>query len=185
MEPVVSFLCQLSIDPARNVYLRRQCARSVALCTFLYLEQPTSILASIVTLRSIWFTAKSSAVSLNLFCAALSGWSLLIHRVRIFKEKQTTTSLFIGGSQKHVSVFICLAKSCWHPVYPHGGLLEGGPEILRVTLLDEPKLSTFLNGTKEQEMPEFDIRFGDETLRIKSYRKKLLYDLNVAFYVVA
>ncbi|KAL3982227.1 Interferon-related developmental regulator (IFRD) family protein [Acanthocheilonema viteae] len=130
MEPVVSFLCQLSIDPARNVYLRRQCARSVALCTFLYLEQPTSILASIVTLRSIWFTAKSSAVSLNLFCAALSGWSLLIHR--------------------------------------------GGPEILRVTLLDEPKLSTFLNGTKEQEMPEFDIRFGDETLRIKSYRKKLL-----------
>lgn len=83
MEPVVSLLCQLCSDPARNIQLRSHCARSVALCTFLCLEQPTSILASVATLRSIWVTAKSNAASVGLFCAALSGWSLLIHQVRI------------------------------------------------------------------------------------------------------
>ncbi|KAK6110526.1 Interferon-related developmental regulator (IFRD) family protein [Brugia pahangi] len=201
MEPVVSLLCQLCSDPARNIQLRSHCARSVALCTFLCLEQPTSILSSVATLRSIWVTAKSSAASVELFCAALSGWSLLIH--------------------------------------------QGGPEALRLALLDEPKLSTFLDGIhlemrlsagkalavlheaavmtfgdkyrfpnqqhlldifanlttdslksrakkdrkiqrftfrqmyasiKEQEAPIFDVRFGDETLSINSCRKKLLYE---------
>ncbi|VDK81141.1 unnamed protein product [Litomosoides sigmodontis] len=202
MEAVVSFLCQVCTDPARNIQLRSQCALSAALCALLCFEQPASILASIATLRRIWFTTKSNASSVKLFCAALSGWSLLIH--------------------------------------------QGGPEALRLALLDEPKLSTFLDSTqlemrlsagkalavlyeaavmafgdkyrfpnqqhlvdifanlttdslksrakrdrkiqklmfrqmyafiKTQEAPVFDVRFSDETLSIKSCRKKLLYEL--------
>lgn len=83
MEAVVSFLCEVCTDPARNVQLRSQCASSAALCTLLCFEQPASILASIATLRSIWFTAKSNAAFVKLFCAALSGWCLLIDQVRI------------------------------------------------------------------------------------------------------
>lgn len=98
MELVVSFLCQLCVDPARNVQLRIQCARSVTLCTFLCLEQSASIFASVAALRSIWFTAKSSTASVKLFCAALSGWSLLIHKVRIKCSKEKRTVLIVDGN---------------------------------------------------------------------------------------
>lgn len=107
MEPVVNFLCQLSLDPARNVQLRSHCARSVALCTFLCLEQPASILASVAVLRSMWFTAKSSATSVKLFCAALSGWSLLIHQVRIKCSKGRELSISLSVDME-VRNYFCL-----------------------------------------------------------------------------
>uniref|UniRef100_A0AAF5PH92 Interferon-related developmental regulator N-terminal domain-containing protein n=1 Tax=Wuchereria bancrofti TaxID=6293 RepID=A0AAF5PH92_WUCBA len=201
MEPVVSLLCQLCTDPARNIQLRSHCACSVALCTFLCLEQPTSILASIATLRSIWVTAKSSAASVELFCAALSGWSLLIHqggrealRVALLDEPKLST--FLDGIHLEMRLSAGKALAVLHeaavmtfgdkyrfPNQQH--LLDIFANLITDSLKSRAKKDrkvqkfTFRQmyaSIKEQEAPIFDVRFGDETLSINSCRKKLLYE---------
>uniref|UniRef100_A0A1I7VDR6 IFRD domain-containing protein n=1 Tax=Loa loa TaxID=7209 RepID=A0A1I7VDR6_LOALO len=201
IEPVVSFLCQLCIDPARNIRLRSQCARSVALCTFLCVEQPTSVLATADTLRSIWFTAKSSAASVKLFCAALSGWSLLIHqrgrealRAALLDEPKLST--FLDGTQVEMRISAGKALAVLHeaavltfgdkyrfPNQQH--LLDVFANLTTDSLKFRAKKDrkiqklTFRQmyaSIKEQEAPVFDVKFGDEILSIKSCRKKLLYE---------
>ncbi|VDP11756.1 unnamed protein product [Onchocerca flexuosa] len=212
MEPVVSFLCQLSIDPSRNIQLRSHCARSVALCTILCLEQPALILASVAALRSIWFAEKSNAASVKLFCVALSGWSLLIHHggqeaLRVALSDEPKLSTFLDGTQMHLlrssySLKLEMRLSA-------GKALAVLHEAAVATFGDKYRfpnqqhlLDIFANLTtdsvkfrakkdrkiqkftfrqiyafiKDQEVPVFDVRFGNETLSIKSCRKKLLYE---------
>uniref|UniRef100_A0A915PX93 Interferon-related developmental regulator N-terminal domain-containing protein n=1 Tax=Setaria digitata TaxID=48799 RepID=A0A915PX93_9BILA len=115
IEPIISFLCQLCTDPSRSLQLRSQCARSVALCTFLSLEQSASILASVAALRSIWFGTKSSDASAKLFTIALLGWSLLVHQVgqealRTALLDEPKLSMFLSGSQGYMSYIPYLLK---------------------------------------------------------------------------
>ncbi|MCP9265971.1 Interferon-related developmental regulator 1 [Dirofilaria immitis] len=178
IEPVVRFLCQLCVDPARNVQLRSQCARSVALCTFLCFEQPALILASVAALRSAWFTEKSNAASVKLFCTALSGWSLLIHRggreaLKVALLDEAKLSTFLNGTQLEMRLSAGKALAVLH----EAAVMTFGNKYRfpnQQHLLDIfARLSNLL---QEQEAPVFDIRFGDETLSIKCCRKKLLYE---------
>ncbi|CAG9534157.1 unnamed protein product [Cercopithifilaria johnstoni] len=201
MESIVSFLCQICTDPTRNVQLRSQCARSTALCTFLCLEQPATILASVAALRSIWFTVKSSAVSVKLFCVALSGWSLLIHkggqealRVALLDEPKLCT--FLGGMQlemrlsagKALAVLLEAAVMTFGDKYRFPNqqrildiFANLTTDSLKFRAKKDRKVEKFIfrqlyASIKEQEAPVFDVRFGDETLSIKSCQKKLLYE---------
>ncbi|KAM3726191.1 Interferon-related developmental regulator [Dirofilaria immitis] len=201
IEPVVRFLCQLCVDPARNVQLRSQCARSVALCTFLCFEQPALILASVAALRSAWFTEKSNAASVKLFCTALSGWSLLIHRggreaLKVALLDEAKLSTFLNGTQLEMRLSAGKALAVLHeaavmtfgnkyrfPNQQH--LLDIFASLITDSLKfrarKDRKIQKFTfrqiyTSIKEQEAPVFDIRFGDETLSIKCCRKKLLYE---------
>ncbi|VDN05399.1 unnamed protein product [Thelazia callipaeda] len=202
IETIVSLLCQLCTDPGRNVQLRIECALSFALCTLLSLQHASSLSRCISALRSIWFNTKMNTSSVKLFCAALSGWTLLVFQGgrEILKNAlldEPKLSTFVNGAQ--LQMRICAAESL--AILHEAAVTVYGPEYQfpnQQHLLDifanlstnslkfrakkdrRIQRSTFRQiyiSIKDQEMPVFDVKFCHETLVIDSFGKKLLYQL--------
>ncbi|VDN32345.1 unnamed protein product [Gongylonema pulchrum] len=83
LEALVDRMCYLCMDRAGSVAMRVNCARSLALCSFFGIAHFSPVLSSVEALRSVWFDTKTSTYSSELFCAAVSGWALLVHQVKI------------------------------------------------------------------------------------------------------
>lgn len=112
MEALVGLMRQFCTDSARSSQLRTQCARSLALCSFLSLEQPSSVLTSAAALRSIWIGTKSSTVSPVLFCAALAGWSLLVQQVSIGKSVKSKIESCLKKSTENMKFYFPGLEKC-------------------------------------------------------------------------
>uniref|UniRef100_A0A914ZHN1 Interferon-related developmental regulator 1 n=1 Tax=Parascaris univalens TaxID=6257 RepID=A0A914ZHN1_PARUN len=202
IEPVVTILRQMCTDTSRVERLRAQFAHSLALCTYLCVEQPASLSLSASALRTVWTTTKCSAASTALFSAAVAGWSLLIHQAgrrtlesALLDEPKLCT--FVDGAQVDMRVSAGEALTVlYEAAVETMGVAYRFPnqqhllEVLASLSTDSVKFRAkkdrrvqrfsfrqIYNAIKDQEPPSMVIKFGGETLELDSCGKKLLYDM--------
>ncbi|VDM38686.1 unnamed protein product [Toxocara canis] len=202
MEPVANILRQTCTDGSRVERLRAQCASSLALCTYLCIEQPASLSQSASALRSVWMTTKSNVVSTALFSAAVSGWSLLIDQAgrRTLESAlldQPKLCTFVDGAHVDMRVSAGEALTVLYEAavetmgeayrFPnHQHLLEMlaslSTDSVKFRAKKDRRVQRFsfrqIYGViKNQERPSMAIKFDGETLELDSCGKKLLYDM--------
>ncbi|VDK55600.1 unnamed protein product [Anisakis simplex] len=202
IEPIINILVQISTDSSRCEKIRVQCLNTLSICTYLCVEQASTLSTCANSLRSVWITTKANSISTSVFSAALAGWSLLINQAgrRTLESAlldESKLCAFIDGAQvdmrlsagESLSVLYETAIETMGVAYRfpnHQHLLELletlSTDSLKYRAKKDRRVQRFsfrqiYNFIKDQTAPSMKIKFSGETLELDSCGKKLLYDL--------
>lgn len=202
MEPVVSIMRDISIDPARSESARIYCINSVALCSYLSITQADSLCCTLNALRTVWTSTKTNALLTQPFNSAAVGWALLIcqagrRSLEAALQDQPKLCSYLDGTQvsmrmsaaEAIGVLYEAATATIGPDYRfpnHSHLLEMLEALITDSLkfrakkdrrLQRSTVRHVYSAIKNQEVPPVQVKFGSEFLSLDTCGEKLLYSL--------